>query len=114
MIKKELEDWFESQVEDAVNEATEYHWGELACWVEAGDDGSLVFLAAGPEKPELNHQGLVDIYTKRWKILDQLNCFVDPYTNIGGAKSEEQRQDVRERRAALEGLANAIMKMLEN
>ena len=114
MIKKELEDWFESQVEEAVNEATESNWERLGCWVEADDDGSLVFLAAGPDKPELNNEGLEDIYTKSWGILGQLHCYFDTYSDIGGPKSEEQRQDVRERRAALERLANDIMKMLEN
>ncbi len=103
-------DWVSQNVADAIR----YFWEEdpPVAWIE--DDleehgGRLVLTVGGPEKPD--DEG--DIYSLSVDLLSELSSWSVPYGGIGDPPSEEQRQDMKERAAALRSFARAIVELAD-
>jgi hypothetical protein len=49
-----------------------------------------------------------DIYLVAFDVLDRLTEYSEPYADMGGPRSDAQREDMRERAAALRKLADEV------
>ena len=98
----------EELVEENVVLAIKDCWedNEPVCWLE-DDDGRMVLTVAGPEKPE-DPPNPQDVYSVRFDLLAELTEYSEPYADIGGPRSDEQREDMRERANFLRKLSEDI------
>lgn len=104
-----LLDWVNENVVAAIKDCWEDD--EPAGWVEV-ECGRMVLTVGGPGKPtEDDPAGERDIYSLTFDLLEELTEYSEPYANIGGPCSDAQREDMRERAAALRKLADDIAKL---
>lgn len=77
-------------------------------WADV-EDGRMVLTVGGPGKPTAEDpSGQRDIYTLTFDLLAELTEYSAPYKDIGGPRSDEQREDMRERAAVLRKLADDV------
>lgn len=106
-----LEDWVSSNVAEAIR----YFWEDDPPVVWIGDDlektsGRLVLTVGGPGKATAEDPaGGLDIYSLDVDLLGEITEWSKPYADIGGPRSDEQRDDMRERAATLRKFAELIV-----
>lgn len=101
-----LLDWVNDNVVDAIKDCWEDD--KPVAWAGV-KDGRMVLTVGGPGKPTAEDpSGQSDIYTLTFDVLDELAEYSEPYADIGGPRSDAQREDMRERAAALRKLAESI------
>lgn len=104
-----LLDWVNKNVIAAIKDCWEDD--NPVAWAEV-EDGRMVFTVGGPGKPtEEDPSGQHDIYTLKFDLLTELTEYSTPYKDIGGPCSDKQRDDMRERAAALRKLAGEILEL---
>jgi hypothetical protein len=82
--------------------------GSHVAWADVEDE-AMVLTVAGPGKPTAaDPSGMSDIYTLKFDLLAQLTTYSAPYDDIGGPRGDAQREDMRERAAALRKLADDV------
>lgn len=105
-VPEVLLDWVSENVAAAIKDCWEED--KPVGWVDV-EDGRMVFTVGGPGKPtEDDPSGYRDIYSVAFDLLTELAVYSDPYEDIGGPCSDEQREDMRERAAALRKLADDV------
>ena len=101
-----LLDWVNENVVAAIKDCWEE--GKPVGWVEV-EEGRMVLTVGGPGRPtEDDPSGRRDIYSVVFDLLAKLTEYSEPYADIGGPRSDAQREDMRERAAALRKLADDV------
>jgi hypothetical protein len=105
-VPEVLLDWVNENVVAAIKDYWEDNkpvgWAEIK-------DGRMVLTVGGPGKPTADDPlGQRDIYALTFDLLAELEEYSAPYADIGVPRSEEQREDMRERAAALRKLADDV------
>lgn len=102
-------DWISKEVEDS----TKLYWdGETPItWCDS-KDGRAVLVVTGPEKPD-DGSGITDIYTISFDILENLTDWSKPYDDVGGPRSDAQREDLHERADVLRALSEDIARLAD-
>lgn len=101
-----LLDWVNENVVAAIKDCWEDD--KPVAWAIV-KDGRIVLTIGGPGKPTAEDpSGQRDIYTLTFDVLEELTVYSAPYDDIGGPCSDEQREDMRERAAALRKLADDV------
>jgi hypothetical protein len=99
-----LYDWVNENVLAAIRD----FWEEQpVSWVGV-KDGRMILTVCGPGKPtEDDPSGQNNIYVARFDLVKELTDYSDPYEGLSGC-SDAQREDMRERAAALRKLADDV------
>jgi hypothetical protein len=101
-----LLDW----VSKNVVAATKDYWEDCdpAAWVDS-KNGRMVFTVRGPGKPTAKDpSGQSDGYKLDLYLMALLKEYSAPYEDIGGPFSDDQREDLRNRAAALRKLSGDV------
>lgn len=105
-VPEALLDWVNDNVVAAIKDCWEDD--KPAGWLEV-EAGRMVLTVGGPGKPtKYDPAGVRDIYTVAFDVLDKLTEYSEPYSDIGGPRGDAQRNDMRERAAALRKLADDV------
>ena len=105
-VPEVLLDWVNANVVAAIKDCWEED--KPVCWVEV-EDGRMVLTVLGPGKPtEDDPAGQLDVYAVTFDMLAELTEYSEPYASVGGPHSDVQREDMRERAAALRKLADDV------